>query len=169
VEASLDPATRSVRIMARVTNTNGRLRPGMSADVTAVLRERANAVTVPDEAVFAEGEQFFVYSVKEDNTVARTAVTLGTRMAGAVEVLAGLEPGTRVVRAGHQKLFEGAKVMPVDSQQGQSAATGHGEATQQGGATGQGAAPESGAAPGQSSAEASSSEGHAAAEAGGSQ
>jgi membrane fusion protein (multidrug efflux system) len=163
VEASLDPATRSVRIMARVTNTNGRLRPGMSADVTAVLRERANAVTVPDEAVFAEGEQFFVYSVKEDNTVARTAVTLGTRTAGAVEVLAGLEPGTRVVRAGHQKLFDGAKVMPVDSQSGQGATgTGHG-------ATGEGAAPESAAAPGQSSAEATSSEGHAAAEAGGSQ
>lgn len=157
VEASLDPATRSVRIMARVPNPSGRLRPGMSADVTAVLRERANAVTIPDEAVFAEGEQFFVYAVKEDNTVARTAVTLGTRTADAVEVVAGLEPGMRVVRAGHQKLFEGAKVMPVESQQGQQ------------GATGAGAAPESAAPAAQSSAEGSSSDTHATAEAGGSQ
>jgi len=30
-------------------------------------------------------------------------------------VLEGLEPGTRVGKAGHQKLFEGAKVMPVAS------------------------------------------------------
>jgi membrane fusion protein, multidrug efflux system len=155
VEASLDAATRSVRIQARVANPNDRLRPGMSADVTAVLRERANAVTIPDEAVFAEGEQFFVYAVKEDNTVTRTAVTLGTRMADAVEVLAGLEPGTRVVRAGHQKLFEGAKVMPVESQPGQ-------------GTTGQGAAPESAAPAAQSSAEGSSSEAQATTEAGGS-
>ena len=33
-----------------------------------------------------------------------------------VEVVKGLESGTNVVRAGHQKLFEGAKVMPMPSQ-----------------------------------------------------
>jgi hypothetical protein len=33
-----------------------------------------------------------------------------------VEVVEGLEPGAQVVRAGHQKIFEGAKVMPVTSQ-----------------------------------------------------
>ena len=93
--------------------------------------------------------------MKEDNTVTRTAVTLGTRTADAVEILAGLEPGTRVVRAGHQKLFEGAKVMPVESQPGQ-------------GTTGQGAAPESAAPAAQSSAEGSSSDTHATTEAGGS-
>jgi hypothetical protein len=38
-------------------------------------------------------------------------------LAGAVEVVEGLEPGARVVRAGHQKLFEGARVMPVTSRQ----------------------------------------------------
>jgi hypothetical protein len=32
-----------------------------------------------------------------------------------VEVLTGLEPGSQVVRAGHQKLYDGARVMPVTS------------------------------------------------------
>jgi membrane fusion protein (multidrug efflux system) len=123
VESSLDPETRSVRIIARVPNPQARLRPGMSADVSAVLSTRPNAITVPDEAVFAEGETFLVYVVKPDNTVARTVLTLGTRLRGAVEVLSGLEPGQRVVRAGHQKLFEGAKVMPVESQPGGAADT----------------------------------------------
>ena len=36
--------------------------------------------------------------------------------AARVEVLKGLEPGMKIVRTGHQKLFEGAKVFPVTNQ-----------------------------------------------------
>jgi hypothetical protein len=32
-----------------------------------------------------------------------------------VEILNEVEPGTMVVRAGHQKLFPGARVMPIPS------------------------------------------------------
>ena len=45
----------------------------------------------------------------------RVAVALGTRSATDVEVVTGLKPGARIVVAGHQKLFPGAKVMPVES------------------------------------------------------
>jgi hypothetical protein len=45
-------------------------------------------------------------------------VTLGTRLSDVVEVVQGLEPGQRVVRAGHQKLYETAKVIPIESQGG---------------------------------------------------
>jgi len=117
VDPVLDEATRSARVMARLRNPGGKFRPGMSANVSAVLSQRANAITIPDEAVFAEGDQSFVYVVKADSTVTRSALTLGTRLAGAVEVTKGLLPGMRVVRAGHQKLFEGAKVNPIASQE----------------------------------------------------
>jgi membrane fusion protein (multidrug efflux system) len=115
VEPVLDPNTRSVRILARVQNPEAKLRPGMSANVVAILSERTQALTVPSEAVIAEGDQFFVYLIKPDSTVARVNLTLGSRQPGSVEVLGQLEPGATVVRAGHQKLFEGAKVMPVTS------------------------------------------------------
>ena len=68
------------------------------------------------EAVFASGNQSFVFALKADTTVARVPVVLGMRLADVVEVAQGLAPGTLVVRAGHQKLFEGAKVMPVAAQ-----------------------------------------------------
>ena len=116
VEPVLDASLRSARVLARVRNPEGRFRPGMSANVSAVLGERPQALTVPSEAVFVEGEQAFVFVVKPDSTVARAAVTLGTRTAQVVEVTAGLESGMQVVRAGHQKLFEGAKTIPVASQ-----------------------------------------------------
>jgi membrane fusion protein (multidrug efflux system) len=115
IEPVLDPGTRSVRVVARVPNPGRKFRPGMSANVSAVLSERGHAVTVPNEAVFASGNQSFVFTVKSDSTVVRSVITLGTRLADVVEVVQGLEPGMKVVRAGHQKLFDGAKVMPMNS------------------------------------------------------
>ena len=111
----LDAGTRSARLSARIPNPQGELRPGMSADVTAVFAERAQAVTVPDEAVFAEGDRNFVFVVQADSTVVRRPVKLGARQPGRVEVREGLKGGERVVRAGHQKLYEGAKVSPVEA------------------------------------------------------
>jgi len=115
VDPVLDPSTRSARIVARLRNPGGKFRPGMSANVSAVLSQRQNALTIPSEAIFAEGDQSFAYVVKTDSTVTRSALTLGTRLADAVEVVKGLTPGQTVVRTGHQKLFEGAKVIPVTS------------------------------------------------------
>ena len=88
----------------------------MSATVSVVLSERPDAITIPNEAVFASGNQSFVFALKPDSTVARVAVVLGMRLADVVEVAQGLAPGVPVVRAGHQKLFEGAKVLPIAAQ-----------------------------------------------------
>ena len=117
IEPVLDEVTRSAKIFARVKNSGGDFRPGMSANISTVLSERDNALTIPNEAVFVNGDQSFVFVVKEDSTVARVALNLGTRLSDVVEVLSGLAPGDRVVRAGHQKLYQGAKVMPVVSRE----------------------------------------------------
>ena len=115
VDPILDAVSHTVQMVARVHNRDGRLRPGMSADITAMLGERPQALTVPDEAIFSEGDQSFVYVVKPDSTVMRQAIVLGTRDSTRAEITQGLKAGDRVVRAGYQKLFEGAKVMPVPS------------------------------------------------------
>ena len=117
VEPVIDLITRSARVVARVQNPGRTFRPGMSANVSAVLGERPNALTIPNEAIFGSGNQSFVFIVKADSTVARVPLTLGTRLSDVVEVVAGLQEGMTVVRAGHQKLFDGGKVMPMSSQQ----------------------------------------------------
>jgi membrane fusion protein (multidrug efflux system) len=61
IEPVLDPATRNVSIVARVPNPGRKFLPGMSANVSAVLSERPNALTIPSEAVFANGDQSFVF------------------------------------------------------------------------------------------------------------
>ena len=113
IEPVVNEATRSARIIAHVPNPHLRFRPGMSANVSVVLEERDQALTVPDEAVFAEGEQTLVFVVKPDSTVTRTPVALGSRQRQSVEVVNGLSSGMLVVKAGHQKLYEGARVMPI--------------------------------------------------------
>ncbi|HEY6572639.1 MAG TPA: efflux RND transporter periplasmic adaptor subunit, partial [Candidatus Eisenbacteria bacterium] len=115
VSPVLDPATRAAQIIARVANPGGKFRPGMSASVSVLLSQRLQALAVPSQAVFSEGGQTFVYVVKADSTVERTALTLGTRQADVVEVVKGLESGARIVTAGHQKLFPGAKVIPTEA------------------------------------------------------
>ena len=137
VDPVLEPTTRSATIVARVANPGGKFRPGMSANISAVLSQRANALTIPSEAVFVEGDQAYVFVVNADSTVARTAVGLGTRLPDAVEVLTGLDQGDHVVRAGHQKLLQlppGAKVIPVMSHPG-AGGQASGERPRPGGAT----------------------------------
>jgi len=116
IEPMIDPTTRSAGVVARVQNFGRRFRPGMSANISAVLSEHPNALTIPNEAIFGGGNQSFVFVVKPDSTVTRVPLTLGTRTPDVVEVLNGLQAGMVVVRAGHQKLFEGGKVNPVPAQ-----------------------------------------------------
>lgn len=122
IEPILDAGTRSARVVARLSNPGRKFRPGMSANISAVLSERDNAITIPNEAVFASGNQSFVFVVKPDSTATRVAVTLGTRLSDVVEVVQGLQSGSQIVRAGHQKLFEGARVMPMSSPPASAAA-----------------------------------------------
>lgn len=124
VEPVVDAETRTFGVIAEVANPGGLLKPGMSADVNTALSERAGVLTVPDEAVLAEGDKNFVYAVQPDSTVQRADVTLGVRDASQVEVVSGLSAGAIVVRAGHQKLFPGARVMPVPAQPAAAAAAG---------------------------------------------
>lgn len=115
IEPIVDQATRRAKIIARIDNPGVKFRPGMSANVTVVLSERENALVIPNEAVFVEGNQALVFVIQADSTVARTPVELGTRLRDRVEVLNGVAAGTMVVRTGHQKLFPGAKVMPISA------------------------------------------------------
>jgi membrane fusion protein (multidrug efflux system) len=115
IEPIIDSDTRSVRVVARVQNPEHKFRPGMSANVSVLLSKREETLTIPSEAIFASGGQSFVYIVNDDSTVKLAPVTTGLQLSDVVEVVEGLGKGEMVIRAGHQKLYEGAKVMPINS------------------------------------------------------
>lgn len=116
IEPIIDSDTRTARIVAKVQNPGQKFRPGMSANVSVILSQRQEALTIPTEAVFANGNQSFVYIVNTDSTVAPAPVTLGLQLSDIVEISTGLQQGMKIITAGHQKLFPGAKVIPVSTQ-----------------------------------------------------
>lgn len=116
---AIDPrvadATRSIGVRARLPNEHGRLRPGLFARVRLEIANKANAITVPEQAVFPNGDKLFVYAI-EDGKAAVREVKLGMRLPGKAEITSGLKPGDIVITAGLQKIGPGAPVMAINLQ-----------------------------------------------------
>jgi membrane fusion protein (multidrug efflux system) len=113
IEPILNSETRNVNVVGYLKNPGQKFRSGMSANIIVALSERPNALVIPNQAVFASGDLSFVYVVQKDSSVSQVPVTLGLQLSDVVEVVDGLQNGMQVVQAGHQKLFPGAKILPV--------------------------------------------------------
>lgn len=109
VAPSVDPRSRRLLLKARVPNPDGRLRPGLFAQVFLELGER-EALLLPAEAVARDADGAYVWRLDEENRVDRVPVRLGATRDGWVEVETGLGPGDRVVTAGIHKLRAGMQV-----------------------------------------------------------
>jgi membrane fusion protein (multidrug efflux system) len=106
----LEVETRRISVKARIPNPDGRLRPGLFARVEAVIDERPDSLLVPEAAVVYDRMGPFVWRIDQEGKAHRTAVALGLRQDGRVEVTEGLSPGDRIVSAGTNKVTEGAAV-----------------------------------------------------------
>ena len=93
---TLDSASRAVRARVVVSNTNGVLKPGMYATARLSTASRS-ALTVPNTAVLRTGDRDVVFVDMGRGQFVPTDVELGGTVADYTEVLAGLEPGQRVV------------------------------------------------------------------------
>jgi membrane fusion protein (multidrug efflux system) len=109
IDPLVDQNGRAVILRARLKNTDGQLRPGMFVRTRLILDERANALTVPEEALMPSGTEQFVYKVV-DGKATRVKVKTGLRRGSQVEVTEGLRAGDVIVTAGQIKLREGAAV-----------------------------------------------------------
>ena len=112
VDGRVDPVTRAVRVRANLPNQDDMLKPGMFMTVQISAGVRQNAVMVPEEAILSQGGAQFVYVIR-DGRAARSRVTLGQRLAGAVEIREGVPAGADVVVGGLQQIREGATVRIV--------------------------------------------------------
>jgi membrane fusion protein (multidrug efflux system) len=115
VSPTLDPATRRVLLKAWIPNQDGRLRPGLFANVDLEIDRRDAAIQVPESAVVFDQRGAHVWRVREDGdnrTVERAPIEVGLRKDGRVEVTLGLQPGDTIVSAGTHKVSEGGRIQP---------------------------------------------------------
>jgi len=109
IDPLIDQAGRSLSLRAKLDNPEGKLRPGMFANVRLILSERSSAMTIPEEALVPVGSDQYAFKVV-DGKAQRVQVKIGLRRNAKVEVTAGLRPGDDVVTAGQLKIRDGAAV-----------------------------------------------------------
>lgn len=115
VSSRVDPVTRTITARAEIENESRELRPGLLMTVELKANQR-KAVMIPEEAVLQQGFASSVYIVTEHGDdpgsyIARSnAIQLGTRMDGKVEVVSGLDPGTKVITHGSLRVSDGSPV-----------------------------------------------------------
>ena len=116
INPQIHTAGRSIQVRARIANEQRRLRPGLFVRVKVQLGAREQAIIVPEEALVPRGKDRFVYKVVDGKAV-ETAVKIGLRRVGEVEVTQGLTVDDIVITAGQLKIRDGAAVKPIGEQQ----------------------------------------------------
>ncbi|MDT4818130.1 Multidrug resistance protein MdtA [compost metagenome] len=134
--AALNPkveeSTRNLQVRAMLQNPDGKLLPGMFANLDVLLPGEQERVVVPESAITYTlyGNSVYVVSEKKNAegqpekdqdgqpqlVVERRFVETGERRDGKVVVQKGLEPGEQVVTSGQLKLDNGSHVAVVPDQ-----------------------------------------------------
>jgi RND family efflux transporter MFP subunit len=114
----LDPSTRTMQVEIDVPNADGKLSPGMYADVSLNIQRTGDALVVPIQAVDQTSGQPFVMLVDPTNRVEKRAVRIGVSTANRIEILSGLNAGDKVIVANLATFTPGETVAPKLSSMG---------------------------------------------------
>jgi membrane fusion protein (multidrug efflux system) len=114
LEPNIDEKTRTLLVRAEIPNKEGKLRPGMFGRVNVLLEKRPNALIIPEQAIWPQGRDSFVYRVV-DGVAALTKIEIGNRSPGEVEVIQGLKANDMVITDGQMKIKDGAPVTVMPS------------------------------------------------------
>lgn len=93
-------ASRSVELRIALTNRDGRLRPGMTAQVDIADGAPREGLLIPTEAVIRTGQRNVVIIAAADNRFMPAEVELGQMAGDRIEVRSGLSEGQRIVASG---------------------------------------------------------------------
>lgn len=118
INPEVDPATRNVKVRATFPNADGRLRPGMFANVDVLSPDKHQVLIIPVTSILYApyGDTVFVLDSKKDpsgkevQTVRQQFVRLGERRGDFVAVTDGLQKGQKVASSGAFKLRNGMAV-----------------------------------------------------------
>lgn len=117
VGGTVDPDTRTVKVVATIANKDRKLKPGMFARTSILVGEKTAVVVVPKEAVL-EDESLAVVFVKESEGYHRHVVKTGIAESGWVEITKGLNEGDVVVTKGAYQLKSKTKMSGIDPHAG---------------------------------------------------
>ncbi|WP_095128557.1 efflux RND transporter periplasmic adaptor subunit [Pseudomonas sp. Irchel s3h14] len=95
-----NPDSRTLRVRVELPNPDGRLRPGLTAQVRLNRSTEKSVLWVPSEAVIRTGRRALVMLAEDAGRYRPVAVQLGQESDGKTAIVKGLEEGQRVVTSG---------------------------------------------------------------------
>jgi RND family efflux transporter MFP subunit len=111
---ALEPATRTLRTELHLPNADGRLVPGMYAQVKLSLADGRQPLVVPANTLVIDSSGVGVVTVGSDNRIARNQVRLGRDFGREVEVVSGITADARLVISPRDDLRTGEEVSIVE-------------------------------------------------------
>ncbi len=108
-DSRIQTTTRSFAVRSLFPNDKQKLRPGMLLKIEIRTDQRSSLV-IPEEALIPKDDKQFVYLVDKEKTATMTAVKIGGRLPGLVEITSGLKADDLVVVEGTNKLRPNSKV-----------------------------------------------------------
>ena len=110
---AVDPASRTMLVEVRVPNPDGRLLPGMYAQVTFALRQTSPPLLMPSNALLVRPEGTLAAIVSKDKTVHYRKIQVGRDFGTRIEVVSGIEENDQVMVNPTTMIREGEKVEPT--------------------------------------------------------
>lgn len=96
----VESASRTLDVRIAVRNEDGRLKPGMFADVEIATTALKDALIIPDTALQSDEEGQIVFVALDSTKFEKRPVKLGMEQHGRVQILEGLKEGEKVVTDG---------------------------------------------------------------------
>lgn len=109
----LKGATRSLVLRVELDNSDGRLRPGLSAQVTLKSNSAKTALAVPTEAILRTGKRALLMVVGETGAFVPTEVRLGPEIGDRTVIVDGVSAGQQVVASGQFLLDSEASLLGI--------------------------------------------------------
>ncbi|WP_338586368.1 efflux RND transporter periplasmic adaptor subunit [Pseudomonas sp. MAG733B] len=111
-----NPDSRTVSVRVELLNPDGRLRPGLTAQVRLESRAEQSVLQVPSEALIRTGKRVLVMLAEEGGRYRPVEVQAGAENSGRTAVLKGLEEGQQVVTSGQFLLDSEASLKGIVAQ-----------------------------------------------------
>jgi len=96
----VESGSRTIEVRIGVDNAEGRLKPGMFADVEIVTTILDNVLLIPDSALQTDGDDQIVFVALDGNKFEKRTVKLGLEQSGRVQILEGVKAGENIVTEG---------------------------------------------------------------------
>ena len=113
VSPLVDSVSRTKEVILNLDENDDRVQAGMFAKVHRWTVDYAGSITLPTNSVIEVNKEKYVYVVKDDETVERRYVTLGSSVDDESQIVEGLSEGERVVVEGMRVLSNGSKIRDI--------------------------------------------------------